>query len=100
MDWELCKTFVAVAETRSLAGAARRLRISHPTVGRNVAALEQQLGTRLFARSNDGLSLTSHGRKFREHAEAMAAAALPADARSAHTREQEHTEDNHSLGTN
>ena len=32
MDWELCKTFVAVAETRSLAGAARRLRISHPPV--------------------------------------------------------------------
>ena len=38
------------------------------------AALEKQLGTRLFARSTDGLSLTSHGRKFREHAEAMAAA--------------------------
>ncbi|MGN1290797.1 MAG: LysR family transcriptional regulator, partial [Bradyrhizobium sp.] len=34
MDWDLCKTFVAVAETRGLAGAARRLRISHPTVGR------------------------------------------------------------------
>ncbi|QOZ28933.1 LysR family transcriptional regulator [Bradyrhizobium sp. CCBAU 51753] len=80
MDWDLCKTFVAVAETRSLAGAARRLRISHPTAGRNVAALERQLGTRLFARSSDGLSLTSHGRKFREHAEAMAAAALRAEA--------------------
>lgn len=85
MDWELCKTFVAVAETRSLAGAARRLRISHPTVGRNVAALEKQLGTRLFARSNDGLSLTSQGRKFREHAEAMAAAALRAEAAASAT---------------
>ncbi|MCC8963649.1 LysR family transcriptional regulator [Bradyrhizobium sp. Pear76] len=88
MDWELCKTFVAVAETRSLAAAARRLRISHPTVGRNVAALEKQLGTRLFARSNDGLSLTSHGRKFREHAEAMAAAALRAEASASATGEQ------------
>ena len=88
MDWELCKTFVAVAETRSLAGAARRLRISHPTVGRNVAALEKQLGTRLFARSTDGLSLTSHGRKFREHAEAMAAAALRAEASASATGEQ------------
>ncbi|MFB9268942.1 LysR family transcriptional regulator [Bradyrhizobium erythrophlei] len=80
MDWELCRIFVAVAETRSLAGAARRLRISHPTVGRNVAALEKQLGTRLFARANDGLSLTSQGRKFREHVDAMAAAALRAEA--------------------
>src|SRR6185312_2522636 len=80
MDWDLCKTFVAVAETRSFAAAARRLRSSHPTVGRKIAELEGQLGIPLFARSNDGLSLTSQGRKFREHVEAMAAAALRAEA--------------------
>ena len=79
MDWDLCKTFVAVAETRSFTGAARRLRASHPTVSRKIAALEVQLGTRLFARSADGLSLTSQGRRFHEHAEAMAAAALRAE---------------------
>ncbi len=55
MDWDLCKTFVAVAEKGSLAAAARQLRSSHPTVGRKVAALERQLGTRLFARSDQGL---------------------------------------------
>src|SRR3954451_11764374 len=80
MDWDLCKTFVAVAETRSFAAAARRLRSSHPTVGRKVAELEGQLGIPLFARSNEGLSLTSQGRKFREHVETMAAAALRAEA--------------------
>src|SRR5258705_1213749 len=80
MDWDLCKTFVAVAETRSFAAAARRLRSSHPTVGRKIAELEGQLGIPLFARSNVGLSLTSQGRKFREHVEAMAAAALRAEA--------------------
>ena len=80
MDWDLCKTFVAVAETRSFAAAARRLRSSHPTVGRKIAELEGQLGIPLFARSNEGLSLTSQGRKFREHVEAMAAAALRAEA--------------------
>ena len=37
MDWDLCKTFVAVAETRSFAAAARQLRSSHPTVGRKIA---------------------------------------------------------------
>jgi DNA-binding transcriptional LysR family regulator len=80
MDWDLCKSFVAVAETRSFAAAARQLRSSHPTVGRNIAMLEDQLGTKLFARSNDGLALTSQGQKFREHVEAMAAAALRAEA--------------------
>jgi DNA-binding transcriptional LysR family regulator len=80
MDWDLCKTFVAVAETRSFTGAAGRLRSSHPTVGRQIAALEAQLGTRLFVRSVDGLALTSQGRKLREHAEAMATAALRAEA--------------------
>jgi DNA-binding transcriptional LysR family regulator len=80
MDWDLCKTFVAVAETRSFAAAARQLRSSHPTVGRKVAELEGQLGIPLFARSNEGLSLTAQGRKFREHVEAMAAAALRAEA--------------------
>jgi len=80
MDWNLCKTFVAVAETRSFAGAARQLRSSHPTVGRSIAMLEEQLGTKLFARSNEGLALTTQGQKFREHVEAMAAAALRAEA--------------------
>jgi DNA-binding transcriptional LysR family regulator len=79
MDWDLCRTFVAVAETRSFTGAARRLRSSHPTVGRKIAALEAQLGARLFARAADGLCLTSEGRRFHEHAEAMAAAALRAE---------------------
>jgi Transcriptional regulator len=46
MDWDLCKTFVAVAETRSFAAAARQLRSSHPTVGRKIAELEGQLGIR------------------------------------------------------
>src|SRR2546423_5156721 len=80
MDWDLCKIFVTVAETRSFAAAARQLRSSHPTVGRKVAELEGQLGIPLFARSNEGLSLTAQGRKFREHVEAMSAAALRAEA--------------------
>ncbi|MET4042863.1 LysR family transcriptional regulator [Bradyrhizobium sp. RT6a] len=79
MDWDLCKTFVAVADTGSFTGAARRLHSSHPTVSRKIAALEAQLGTRLVARAADGLALTADGRTLREHAEAMAAAALRAE---------------------
>ncbi len=80
MDWDLCRTFAAVADAGSFLGAARMLRASHPTVGRAVASLEAQLGTKLFARSNDGLVLTPQGRRFREHVGAMAAAALRAEA--------------------
>lgn len=80
MDWDLCRTFIAVAESGSYLGAARRLRSSHPTVGREIAALEAQLGTKLFVRSNDGLALTAQGRRFREHTAAMEAAALRAEA--------------------
>jgi len=80
MDWDLCRTFIAVAEAGSYLGAARRLRSSHPTVGREIAALEAQLGTKLFARSNEGLTLTAQGRRLQVHAEAMAAAALRAES--------------------
>nr|WP_253075764.1 LysR family transcriptional regulator [Bradyrhizobium sp. 173] len=79
MDWDLCKTFLAVADTGSFTGAARRLHSSHPTVSRKIAALEAQLGTRLVARAADGLALTADGRTLREHAEVMAAAALRAE---------------------
>lgn len=80
MDWDLCRYFTAVAAAGDYSGAARQLRSSHPTVSRKIAALEAALGTRLFARTTEGLALTAQGRRFREHAEAMAAAALQAEA--------------------
>ncbi len=80
MDWDLCRTFLAVADAGSHLGAARLLRTSHPTVGRAMAALEAQLGTKLFARSTEGLALTEQGRLFRTHVESMAAAAREAEA--------------------
>jgi len=83
MNWEFCKTFIAVAETGSFVAAARRLRSSHPTVARQIAALERELGTRLLARTNDGLALTARGGAFKEHADAMAQAALRAEVEAA-----------------
>jgi DNA-binding transcriptional LysR family regulator len=80
MDWDLCRYFTAVAEAGDYTSAARRLRSSHPTVSRKIAALEASLGTRLFARTTEGLALTVQGRRFREHTEAMAAAAARAEA--------------------
>ena len=50
LDWNLIRSFVAVAETGSLSAAASRLAASQPTLGRHVAELEQALGVVLFRR--------------------------------------------------
>lgn len=47
-DWNRVRAFLATAEEGSLSAAARVLRSSQPTVGRQVAALEQDLGVILF----------------------------------------------------
>jgi DNA-binding transcriptional LysR family regulator len=73
--WELYRTFLAVFEERSLSGAARRLSLTQPTVGRHVDALEAALGASLFTRSQAGLLPTPAARALVPHAQAMASAA-------------------------
>ena len=60
-DWSLIQSFLAVAETGSLSGAARRLDRSQPTVGRHIHALESSLGALLFERHARGLRLSDTG---------------------------------------
>ncbi|MGA2951248.1 MAG: LysR family transcriptional regulator [Caulobacteraceae bacterium] len=75
-DWTLYRTFLAVIDAGSLSGAARRLGLTQPTVGRQVEALEQALGgENLFTRSPGGLAPTRAARLLEPHARAMAAAA-------------------------
>ncbi len=72
--WELYRTFLEVIRTRSLSGAARRLRLTQPTVGRQIEALETALGLDLFTRSPRGLTPTPAAHDLVAHAQAMAAA--------------------------
>jgi DNA-binding transcriptional LysR family regulator len=58
------EVFTAVAEAGSLAGAAKRLRLSPPAVTRAIASLEDHLGVRLFNRTTRSLSLTEAGTRF------------------------------------
>ncbi|MEM7135650.1 MAG: LysR family transcriptional regulator [Myxococcota bacterium] len=74
-DWDTLRVFVAAAEAGSFSGAARALGLSQPTAGRQVQALEAQLGVQLFARTSRGLHLTDIGMSLLEHARTMAAAA-------------------------
>lgn len=71
ISWELYRTFLAVLREGSLSGAARRLGITQPTVGRHVDQLEGAFGQRLFTRTQTGLLPTDAAQALHGHAEAM-----------------------------
>ncbi len=73
--WDELRTFAEVARDGSLSGAARRLGLTQPTVGRHIDALEAALGVTLFTRSPRGLTPTPAALALDPHVEAMAAAA-------------------------
>ena len=62
------ETFVAVVECGSFTGAAVRLEMSAVMVGKYIALLEGQLGTRLLERNTRRQSLTDAGRVYFDEA--------------------------------
>lgn len=74
-DWNRARAFLVTAEEGSLSAAARALGMTQPTLGRQVAALEDELGVLLFDRSGRGLTLTANGLELVDHVRAMGEAA-------------------------
>ena len=74
-DWNLLRAFLETADTGSLSAAARKLGQTQPTLSRQVAALEQQLGVMLFERVGKRMVLTATGQALLAQARAMGAAA-------------------------
>lgn len=72
MDWNLIKTFLAVAEQGTLLSAAEALRLSQPTVGRHIDELEAATGLTLFVRGRRGMALTEAGLSLLDDARGMA----------------------------
>ena len=72
ISWDDMRVFLAVAEAGSLSAAARRLKMTQPTVSRRVADLEANVGEPIFVRAADGVSLTSYGERLVEPAKRMA----------------------------
>ena len=75
LDWNQLKAFLQTAQTGSLSAAARKLGLTQPTLSRQVAAIEQQMGVTLFERVGKSMVLTPTGLDLLEHARAMGTAA-------------------------
>ena len=74
-DWNRARAFLVTAEEGSLSAAAKALGVSQPTLGRQVAALEEELSTALFERGGRGLELTRNGLELLAYVRAMGEAA-------------------------
>ena len=74
-DWNQARAFLATVEEGSLSAAARALGQTQPTLGRQVAALEEELNIVLFERIGRSLVLTQSGLELLDHVRAMSEAA-------------------------
>ncbi|MFC8362112.1 LysR family transcriptional regulator [Streptomyces griseorubiginosus] len=80
MDLDAVRTFVAVADAGRFQDAADRLAVTQQAVSKRVAALEKELGARLFTRTPRGARLTIDGQAFLPHARDLLRAAERAAA--------------------
>jgi DNA-binding transcriptional LysR family regulator len=71
IDLVQLRTFVAVAEEQHLTRAAERLHVSQSAASAHVRAVEEQLGTQLFVRTNRSLELTRAGQLLAEKARTL-----------------------------
>lgn len=76
MEWNDVRIFLAVAREGSLGAAARALGLSHPTIGRRIRALEQDVGQPLVQRHDNGVLLTEAGARVMKLAEEMELSAV------------------------
>ena len=74
-DWNRTRAFLVVAEEGSLSAAARSLNMTQPTLGRQIAALEQELNVTLFEQVGKRQVLTQSGQKLVGYVKQMADAA-------------------------
>lgn len=74
-DWNRARAFLVTAEEGSFSAAARALGQAQPTLGRQVSALEQELGVALFQRLGHRLRLTATGAELVEQIRNMSEAA-------------------------
>ncbi|MBE3007648.1 LysR family transcriptional regulator [Microbispora sp. NEAU-D428] len=75
MDLDTVRTFVAAADAGQFQEAAAELAVTQQAVSKRIAALERDLGVRLFTRTPRGAELTIDGQAFLPHARELLRAA-------------------------
>ncbi len=73
MEIRVINYFLTIVREGSINKAAEVLHITQPTLSRQIANLEEELGVKLFDRSGRSLSLTDEGILFRRRAEEILA---------------------------
>ena len=61
MEFRVLKYFLTVAREENMTRAAEALYITQPTLSRQIAELEEELGTPLFVRGQRSVTLTDAG---------------------------------------
>lgn len=73
MEFRVLKYFLTVAREENMTKAAEILYITQPTLSRQIAELEEEVGTPLFVRSNRSVTLTDAGVLLRRRVEELLA---------------------------
>lgn len=71
MDFRILRYFLAVAREQSFTKAAEQLHITQPTLSRQLAVLEEELGVKLLVRSGRNITLTDQGIFFKRRAQEL-----------------------------
>ncbi len=69
MDIRVLKYFLAVVREENITKAADILHVTQPTLSRQLAKMEEDLGVKLFMRGKNGITLTEEGLLLRRRAE-------------------------------
>lgn len=69
MEIRVLRYFLEVAREQNITRAAMRMHISQPTLSKQLKDLEQELGKKLFTRTNYSIKLTEEGMLLRKRAE-------------------------------
>ncbi len=69
MELRVLNYFLAIAREENFTKAAKQLHITQPTLSRQIAQLEEELGVKLFVRSNHHVLLTDDGMMLKRRAQ-------------------------------
>jgi len=70
-NWNDLRIFLEVARSKTLAGAAAKLKLDQSTISRHIARLEMAIDAAVFERDRNGFHITARGSELLAHVEAM-----------------------------